>query len=336
MSQSPQDPRDPRETSALPQNSGILPSDSGRPPTSPPARRSVNSVPMNSMVLRRSAVNSVPLSSGPLSSGPLTSGPLNSSGPRYAPPLPPGIGGSESSQQLTVPLVIPRRSPTSTAKSMLPRVSAHDIERMEVVRDQCRQLCLQVFNDTSLISSLGFAGPLGGEGASLMATATATVLARDIDTAVTLVECNWEHPTLHQAFGLSPKPGLAEWLRGECDLSAIRYAVGSETSNLWVVPAGNGRLDAVRILKRLHRDDLRTRLSRPGGVLIFDLPPVLSISYGPLAAAVPEAVTLVAQMGATSTEQVAEARDKLGELNLIGVVLNAMESRVPRWLGNLI
>ena len=87
---------------------------------------------------------------------------------------------------------------------------------------------------------------------------------------------------------------------------------------------------------RLHRDDLRTRLSRPGGVLVFDLPPVLSIAYGPLAAAVPEAVALVAQMGATSAEQVAEARDKLGELNLLGVVLNAVDTRVPRWLGNLL
>jgi Mrp family chromosome partitioning ATPase len=239
------------------------------------------------------------------------------------------------SEQSTTPLITPHR-PLATKADSMPRISLRDAERMEALRDQCRQLCLQVFTEASGVTSLGYAGPEGGEGVSLMATATATVLARDSDAAVTLVECNWEHPALHQAFGLSPKPGLAEWLRGESDLAAIRYAVGSESANLAVVPAGEGRVDAVRLLRRLRRDDLRRQLSRPGGLLIFDLPPVLAVSYGPLAAAVPDAVALVAQAGVTSAEQVAKARDRLCELNLVGVVLTAVESHTPRWLRSLL
>jgi len=167
----------------------------------------------------------------------------------------------QSVQPKKVPTVAETRlpmpaTPTKKApKKNLPvKVNKQDVASTRLLQEQCRQLCLQLFfREDNSVRSLGFTSSIGGEGKSLLALATAKVLAHDGNDPVTLVECNWEHPTLHECFDLPATPGLAEWLRGTCDENDIRYQV---EDNLTVIPAGNGTQDAVKLLKQAQQHGL--------------------------------------------------------------------------------
>jgi protein-tyrosine kinase len=204
----------------------------------------------------------------------------------------------------------------------------------QMVQEQCRRLCLSVFfRERVPARSLGFTSSLGGEGKTLLAMVTASVLVRDSHRPVTLLECNWEHPCLHEHFGFAPTPGLAEWLRGESDKASILHRIHP---NLTVIPAGDGRQDATSLLRQIRQQGLSDLLALSSEFLVVDLPAIIPVSYGPLAASIVESLAVVVHAGVTSDVLVAETCMQIKNLPVQGLVLNQMESRIPRWLRNML
>jgi len=205
---------------------------------------------------------------------------------------------------------------------------------VQAIQEQCRHLCLSVFfRDQAPARSLGFTSSLAGEGKTLLAMMTANVLAQDSYNPVTLLECNWEHPCLHEHFRLPPAPGLAEWLRGECDKASIIHQVHP---NLFVIPAGNGQQDAMRLIQRIRQQNLSDLLALSNAFLVVDLPAIAPTAYGLLASSLVEALIVVVHAGVTPDTLVAETCTQLKHLPVEGVILNQIESRIPRWLRHML
>ncbi len=224
---------------------------------------------------------------------------------------------------------IPRRS-TKTSGQQLSRPARLNKEEAQMVQEQCRRLCLPIFFcEHARVRSLGFTSSLGGEGKTLLAMVTAGVLADDSNKHVTLLECNWEHPCLHEQFGVAPTPGLAEWLRGESEKAAIQRQIHP---NLTVIPAGNGRQDAIRLLQHIRQEGLIDLLALSNELLVVDLPAIASAAYSLLAASLVESLVVVVHAGVTPDAVVAETCTQLQNLPVQGVILNQMESHIPRWL----
>ena len=215
------------------------------------------------------------------------------------------------------------------------KLNGRDTTIAHSLLEQCRQLCRSLFDRNSHpVRSLGFSSSIGGEGKSFLALATAQVLAQDSIEPVTLIECNWEHPTLHDRFDIPAAPGLAEWLRGSCQESEIRYQVND---NLTVIPAGDGIHDAVKLLKQVRQQGLTRLFGRANELFILDLPPVITSSYGALAASLVETVVLVVRSEAVSANVLAETCTQLRESSsLHGIILNQRNSRIPRWIQQII
>lgn len=214
------------------------------------------------------------------------------------------------------------------------RLSQRDEANLYAVREQARRLSLALFfREQSPVRSLGFTSAVGGEGKSFMALMTASVLAHDSTEPVILVETNWEHPTLHEQLGLPASPGLAEWLRGEYDESQVLHQVAE---NLSVITAGNGRGDAVKLLRVLRDRSSVDMISSTRALYIFDLPPIVTCSYGRLAASVVESVIVVVRAGITPEGMVAEACAQLKDLPVEGIMLNQVSSRIPQWLQRIL
>lgn len=209
-----------------------------------------------------------------------------------------------------------------------------EIANLHMLKERCRQLCLSLFfrRDTT-VSSIGFTSSIPGEGKSYLASMTALALAQDIHVPVTLVECNWEHPSLHEVFECAPMPGLAEWLRGECDEHEMRRHI---TQNLTVIPAGRGSQDAVRLLQQMRKDDLKSLFSALGEqYFILDLPPVVSTGYGALAASLADTLFMVVRSGVTTDRMIAETCEQLKDVSLQGIIMNQEQSHVPNWIRQL-
>lgn len=216
-------------------------------------------------------------------------------------------------------------SPTYTAA-----ITKQNIESSRMLREQCSQLCISLFfRRQEAVRSLGFTSSLNSEGKSLVARVMADVLAHDIKMPVTLLECNWEHPCLHEYFGLTAGPGLAEWLRGECTGVDVCCQV---SPYLTVIPAGNGKQDAVKLLNRFHQQGRFDIPSSSGRILIVDLPSLITTAYGPFAASLVDSLVVVVRAGIANATLIAEACTHLKDLNVHGMLLNQVESRIPRWL----
>jgi Mrp family chromosome partitioning ATPase len=231
-----------------------------------------------------------------------------------------------------LPAVRSPQHPKSLSRSDLKRLA--QVTNIRVIQERCRQVCLSLFfREHSPVRSLGFTSSIAGEGKSFLTMVMANVLAHDSNESVTLLECNWEHPCFHEYFGISPTPGLAEWLRGECDESAIRHTFDN---NLTVIPAGDGRKDAVKLLRQIQHEGLLKSIAHANELLVVDLPPVIPSAYGALAASLVESLIIVIRAGVTTDLMVAETYNQLKDLAVQGVILNQMESRVPRWLRQLL
>jgi Mrp family chromosome partitioning ATPase len=229
------------------------------------------------------------------------------------------------------PPQVPKKPVTPKRSRSIPK---QDVANVRVLHEQCRQICLSTFfREHAPVRSLGFTSSLGGEGKSFLSIIAAQALAEDITSPVILMECNWEHPSLHKYFDIPSTLGLAEWLRGECSEEAIRYEIGR---NLTVIPAGNGRQDAVRLLSQIQEDGLLKTFADSNELLIVDLPSVVTTAYGVLAASLVESLMIVACAGVTPEAVIAETSSQLEGLPVQGVILNQIQSRIPAWIRQMI
>ncbi|HJT59402.1 MAG TPA: CpsD/CapB family tyrosine-protein kinase, partial [Ktedonobacteraceae bacterium] len=258
-----------------------------------------------------------------------------------------GMPPSKPERQLTVveepiPLVVPDAPSSPAQKKPVKKGRNRDakssnkrsLTSLDFLQEQCRHLCLSLFFDKRApVHSLGFTSSLKEEGKTFLAALSAGMLAKDSSNPVILMELNWEHPTVSDHFKLPSTPGLAEWLRGECSESAIRYEVGPD---LIVIPAGNGKSDAVRLLHQMRQQGIVDALTHANELLIVDLPAVITTAYGSLAASLLEALIIVVRAGETSEVMVAETCTQLKEFPVHGVILNQVQSRVPRWLQQIL
>jgi Mrp family chromosome partitioning ATPase len=183
------------------------------------------------------------------------------------------------------------------------------------------------------VNAIGITSSIAGEGRTTIATGVATAMAADLDRPVVLVEMHMAHAGMHQLLGVERLPGLAEYLRHECSLSE---AVRQISDRLFVLPAGDGATEAPRLIHQLVRADLRSRLGGNNVILVFDLPPIHSTSYGVLASTMAEALIFVVHAGRTSSEQVRESLARLEEQAVRSVVLNAFQPQIPEWLRGVV
>ena len=229
---------------------------------------------------------------------------------------------------------VERSKKASHQKRQPVKFTKRDTTSSRMLQDHCRQLCLALFFcEDCPVRSLGFTSSIEGEGKSFLALTTARVLAHDSSNPVVLVDCNWEHPSLNETFDIPTTPGLAEWLRGDCDEEDVRYQVGH---NLTVIPAGNGSQDAVKLLKQVQNHGLLKLFRRTDELFIVDLPPILTTGYGKLAAGVLESIVVVARAQTVPDSMVAETCKQLKDIPVHGIVLNQGRSRIPAWIRQIL
>jgi len=77
-------------------------------------------------------------------------------------------------------------------------------------------------------------------------------------------------------------------------------------------------------------------LAHSGDLLIVDLPAIMTTAYGSLAASLVESLVVVVRAGVTPEAVIAETCMQLMDLPVQGVILNQLESRIPRWIRNLL
>ena len=170
--------------------------------------------------------------------------------------------------------------------------------------------------------------PVPGDGKSLVSSNLSIAFAVEPGRTTVLIDGDMRRGSLHRLFGTDRAPGLADYLAGKVDASAIISQ--TDTEGLSVIPAGSYSEDAPELLDGHRLAELLTRLKQDFSVMIIDTPPLAAGIDAMLIGANADAVLAVLRTGRTDLEL---ARTKLASyaqtLNvpIIGAVLNDVQEK---------
>lgn len=161
-----------------------------------------------------------------------------------------------------------------------------------------------------------------GEGKTLSSVNIASALAQQVDTKVIIVECDLRRPHVHLALNLTPSPGLANCLNGECDLDDIIKP--THLDNLFAICYGAIPPNPSELLSSESMKQMVKELEGKYDYILFDTPPVnMVIDVIPIIS-LSDGVVLVTKHKDTTYPELNKAIDTLKRNNakILGIIVN--------------
>lgn len=177
------------------------------------------------------------------------------------------------------------------------------------------------------IRSLAITSASHAEGKSTTSSNLAIVFAQE-GKRVLLIDADMRKPTVHDTFKISNTRGLSNVLARQI---ALKVAIQSaEIENLDLLPCGPIPPNPAELLSSHSMDLLFDQALDTYDLLIFDTPPVLSVTDGVILANRCEGAILVVNSGKTEREQALKAKEALttsSKTRLLGVVINNVKAQ---------
>lgn len=194
----------------------------------------------------------------------------------------------------------------------------------DAVADAYKILCIQVMQRLREREGNALAIVSAGqsEGKSLTAINLALSLAREVDQTVLLVDADLRKPSIHRFFGFQPDAGLSDHLISGLPLERILVNPGFD--RFVILPGGRPLANSAEMLGSIKMQKLVGELKQryPERIVIFDLPPVLSVADSLAFAPYVDAALLVVQENRTRREDINRVLEMLTSVEVIGTVLN--------------
>ncbi len=163
------------------------------------------------------------------------------------------------------------------------------------------------------------AGP--AEGKSLTCANLAISFA-ETGRKTAIVDTDLRKPTQHKLFNIEKAPGLTNFMVDEVKLDDIIYPSGIDYLHL--IPVGKTPPNPAEILGSQKFAELMKILLNRFDMLLFDTPPVISVTDPILISINVDGILFVVKFGTTDKQLAVSALDRLkkARTNIIGVVLN--------------
>ena len=176
------------------------------------------------------------------------------------------------------------------------------------------------------LKKLLITGPLANDGKSTVVLNLATALAERGKRSVLVVEADLHHSSLSETLRLNPWAGLTECLVDDLTppLSAIRRI---EPLGWYLLPAGEPRRNPTELLQAPAFGHIMQKLSPCFDWILIDSPPVIPLTDALSLQQHADASLLVVRAGQTPREAVEQTVTLLGKKNIVGIVLNGVETR---------
>ncbi|MFA5028857.1 MAG: CpsD/CapB family tyrosine-protein kinase [Candidatus Methylomirabilota bacterium] len=142
---------------------------------------------------------------------------------------------------------------------------------------------------------------------------------------VVLVDSDLRRPTLHKHFGLSNTVGLSSILADQAPLTQGLQA--TQLPSLSVLTSGPIPPNPAEMLASARMRELCEHLRSQSDLVIFDSPPVISVSDAMVLASLADGVVLVVRAGAFPSDVARNAKAQLESVKatFLGVVLNSVD-----------
>ena len=173
------------------------------------------------------------------------------------------------------------------------------------------------------------------EGKSTVAVNMAAVLAQG-GKRVALVDTDMRRPSVYKRLGIEGGKGLSEVLTGHYSLDQVIHT-HSTLSSLDVISSGTVPPLPADLLASDAMTELVQQLRRGYDYVIFDTPPILSVTDPTIVAAQSDGIVLVIRQGFCTRGMLARASATLRDLDVkvYGFVLNGVDASLPEYYGYL-
>ena len=160
-----------------------------------------------------------------------------------------------------------------------------------------------------------------GEGKSTISSNIAIVFAQE-GKKVLLIDADMRKPTIHYTFDLKNTFGLSSVLTRQVELEQAYNKTAVE--GLFVLTSGPIPPNPSELLASKHMDQIMLTVTEQFDIVIFDTPPVLSVTDAQIMSNKCDGTVLVVNSGVAEKAMVLKAKESLraSKGNLIGVILN--------------
>ena len=168
------------------------------------------------------------------------------------------------------------------------------------------------------------------EGKSTVAANIASVFA-DQDKKVCLVDADMRKPTVFKTFGLQNNIGLSSLITSR-NLHVQDVAQYVEEAGLDIITSGPIPPNPSELLNSNRMNDVIKELEQIYDLILFDMPPVVSVTDAQIMATKTDGVVFVVRRGIAYTDDVKHAKELLDMVhaNVLGVVFNGAEKKTDR------
>lgn len=180
-------------------------------------------------------------------------------------------------------------------------------------------------NDSHVI---GISSSLSGEGKSLSAVNLAYSLSQ-LGKRVVLIDCDMRRPTLAEKLKIQKKPGLSNFLTGQCRVEElIQFCnIRGDENAFRVIAAGPNPPNPIELLSSEKMTKFLAGLRKICDYVILDLPPIGEVSDALAVASNTDGVLLVVRQNLCEKNILADTIRQLEfvDAKVLGVVYNCAE-----------
>jgi succinoglycan biosynthesis transport protein ExoP len=206
-----------------------------------------------------------------------------------------------------VPIIETLKDPRSPVGEEL-RLLRANLQAIRQKRPQKRHLgCLAVVS------------ALPGEGKSTVSLGLATALAREPGHRILLVESDLRRPGIAHQLGLSPHPGLGEWLNEGLEPVPVRFV---DPGGFFLLSSGATPLERSEDVGSARMDALLRAARERFDLVILDATPILPVADVILLQELVDGFLLVVRSRMTPRAAIHDALGRIRAEKVIGVVLN--------------
>src|SRR6266481_1340335 len=192
-------------------------------------------------------------------------------------------------------------------------------ERFRTLRSRLYQIA-----GTRALRRLIVTSSVPAEGKTFVAANLAQSIVRQPDRKVLLIDADLRASRFHQVLGATRGPGLSDYLKGEAD--EFKVVQRGTDAHLCFIPAGSEVSNPSELLLNDRMKRLLEVMTPIFDWVILDTPPALPVHDASMLADLCDGVLFVVRAGTTDHQMAIKAATEFQEKNVLGVVLNRVDS----------
>lgn len=192
---------------------------------------------------------------------------------------------------------------------------------------------LQAINSKTPIKAITITSSLHKEGKSITAINLAISMAQDLNKKqILLVDADMRRASISKYLGVNSELGLADLISNGANADEALLNIGLE--NLTILPAGKAPHNPAELLGSVKMRNMVSLLRTKYDYVIFDTPPIISVTDAGLLGAQTDGVIMVIQAERTQKGIVEHAENllKQAQAKMLGYILTNIQYHIPAYI----